>query len=455
MDWFRLFQDHLGEISRMAEKSLACQNASGEVGFEGIVLHAGTTAHYHADDLAVPFRTLPHFARFAPVPGPDHLLLFRPGQTPRLAQVTPAGYWEEPPRAPEHPYREALDVVPVPSFQAGVAVLGDVSRCAYLGSCSEAAAVLGISEQGIEPARLLSALDWYRAYKTEYEVACIREANRTAARGHRAVRAALREHECERAIHAAYLEATGALDAETPYPNIIAWDDRSSVLHYQRKRTTRPDPGCTFLIDAGATHHGYASDVTRSYALEGAHPAFVEALDAIESLQQRLVAAVEPGGSYVDLHARALRGVAEILCQLGVLRVRVEEAQERSLALAFLPHGLGHHLGLQVHDVGGQQVTPEGEQRLPPAEHAYLRTTRDLDTGHVVTIEPGLYFIPQLLEPHRSGETANAFAWSLIDDLTACGGIRIEDDVHVTASGAENLTRPFLAGHLGEVDELV
>ena len=453
MDWYRLFQDHLGEISRMAEKSLACQNASGEVGVEGIVLHAGTTARYHSDDLAVPFRTLPHFGRFAPAPGADHILVFRPGETLRLAQVTPADYWEEPPRKPEHPFWDLLDILPVSSFQAGVAALGDVSGCAYLGSSPEAAAALRIPAQAVEPGRLLSALDWYRAYKTDYEVACIREANRTAGRGHQAVREAVGERKSEREIHATYLTATGALDAETPYPNIVAWDDRSSVLHYQRKRTTSPDPGHTFLIDAGATHHGYASDVTRSYALAGAHPAFVEALDAMERLQQRLVASVEPGGSYVELHARALWGVAEILCQLGVLRVGVEEAHERSLALPFLPHGLGHHLGLQVHDVGGQQVTREGEHRPPVESHPYLRTTRDLDVGHVVTIEPGLYFIPQLLEPHRSGETANAFAWSLVDDLIPCGGIRIEDDVHVTPTGGENLTRPFLAGHAAELDD--
>ena len=453
MDWLRLFQDHLGEISRMAEKSLASQNASGGVGVEGIVLHAGTAARYHSDDLAVPFRTLPHFARFAPAPGADHILVFRPGEALRLALVTPADYWEEPPRGPEHPFRDLLDILPVSSFEAGIAAVGDVSHCAYLGNSPEAAAALRIPAQAVEPPRLLSALDWYRAYKTDYEVACIREANRIAARGHRAAREAAWEGKSEREIHAAYLMATGALDAETPYPNIIAWDDRSSVLHYQRKRTAPPDPGHTFLIDAGATHHGYASDVTRSYALAGAHPAFVQALDAMEGLQQRLVTSVEPGGSYVELHARALWGVAEILCQLGILRVGVEEAHERSLALPFLPHGVGHHLGLQVHDVGGQQVTREGEQCPPAERYPYLRTTRDLDVGHVVTIEPGLYFIPQLLERHRGGKSANAFAWSLVDDLIPCGGIRIEDDVHVTATGAENLTRPFLAGHGPERDD--
>ncbi len=453
MDWPRLFQDHLAEISRMAEKSLAVQNESGGVGVEGIVLHAGTTARYHADDLAVPFRTLPHFARFAPVPGPDHILVFRPGEAVRLAQVTPSDYWEEPPRGPEHPFQDLLDIVQVPSFEAGAVVLGDLSDCAYLGSRADAAEAMGIPPRAVEPSALMSALDWYRAYKTDYEVACIREANRTAARGHLVARKAVVAGKPEREIHAAYLAATGALDGETPYPNIVAWDDRGGILHYQRKRLTPPDPGHTFLIDAGATQHGYASDVTRTYARPGAHPAFAHALDAMELLQQQLTAMVEPGGSYVELHAHAVWGVAGILCELGVLRVDVEEAYERALALPFLPHGLGHHLGLQVHDVGGQQATREGERRPPPEEHPYLRTTRDLDIGHVVTVEPGLYFIPQLLEPHRSGDTAAAFDWSLVDALVSCGGIRIEDDIHVTSAGGENLTRPVLPGHADEVGE--
>lgn len=447
MDWHRLFDGHLGEISRRAEESLAVQNDSGGVGGEGLVLHAGRAARYPADDLALPFRTLPHFARFAPVSGPEHLLVFRPGQAIRLAQVTPCDYWEEPSMSPAHPFQDLLDVVRVSSFEAGAAALGDLSDCVYLGSCAAAAAALGIAKRAVEPQGLVSALDWYRAYKTDYEVACIREANRTAARGHVAARKAVFERKTEREIHAAYLVASGALDGETPYPNIVAWDDRSSILHYQRKRVTAPDPGHSFLIDAGATQYGYASDITRTYALPGVHPAFVQALDSMERLQQRLTASIEPGASYVDLHAQAVCGVAEILCDIGVLRVGLEEADERGLARAFLPHGLGHHLGLQVHDVAGQQVSREGEYRAPPAQYPHLRTTRDLAVGHVVTLEPGLYFIPQLLEEHRSGDTADAFDWSLIDALLPCGGIRIEDDIHVTSTGAENLTRPVLAGH--------
>ena len=443
MDLSGLFRDHIRSVCVMAEDALAVSAAAGR-GFDGIVFHAGSATCYPADDLAIPFRSLPHFARFAPVPGPDHLLRFRPGEPPRLARVVPVDYWEEPPATPDHPFAETLEVASAPDLLAAAVLLGDVSGCAYVGSDPGVAERLGLRDGAAEPRALLSALDWYRAFKTPYEVACIREANRIAAQGHRAARAGFDALHSEREIHAEFLAATEAQGHETPYPNIIAWDDRASVLHYTRKRTTSPDPGHSFLIDAGASCHGYASDVTRTFAMPAAHPVFRAALERMESLQRQLAESIRPGGSYVELHARAIHGVAQILSDLEILKVPADEAVQRGLASPFLPHGVGHHLGLQVHDVGGQQLTPGGERRSPPEAHPKLRTTRDLDVGQVVTVEPGLYFIPLLLARYRSGADASAFDWPLVDALVPCGGIRIEDDVHVTESGCENLTRAFL-----------
>jgi Xaa-Pro dipeptidase len=293
----------------------------------------------------------------------------------------------------------------------------------------------------------MSPLDWTRATKTPYEVDCIREAGRLAATGHAAVRAGVAALRSERELHQDYLSAAGMLDSETPYGNIVAWDDRAATLHYETKRATRPDPGHVFLIDAGALHLGYASDITRTYARDGAHPVFRSLLDGMEEMQRQLVASVRPGTSYPAIHQAAHRGVAKLLTQAGVLRVSAEAAFERGLTRPFFPHGVGHHLGLQVHDVGGKQVSPRGDRQESPAEHPFLRTTRDLAPGHVVTIEPGLYFIPMLLEPFRSGPDAAAFDWGLVDALTPCGGIRIEDDILVTDGGHEDLTRPFVPGH--------
>ena len=101
---------------------------------------------------------------------------------------------------------------------------------------------------------------------------------------------------------------------------------------------------------------------------------------------------------------------------------------------AFFPHGIGHFLGVQVHDVAGKPVPS-------PADAPFLRLMRTLEPGMVVTIEPGLYFIPSLLEPLLSGPLERHINRPLLDELQGCGGIRIEDNVVVTDSGCRNLTR--------------
>jgi Xaa-Pro dipeptidase len=448
VDLVPLFEDHIKRIRHDTERALAQSREAGHA-YEGIVFDAGSQTYYHADDHAIEFHPAPHFARFAPVAGPDHLLVFVPGARPRLVRVVPRDYWYEPAAEPAHPYAQVLDVTTVASPEDAVREARAVARFAYIGGDPQRARALGIDPRAVEPAALLAPLDWARAFKTPYEVACIREAARIASLGHHAVRQGVEQRLSERQLHATFLAASGLLESESPYTNIIAWDDRSSILHYQTKRTSRPDPGAVLLIDAGAVAHGYASDITRTYVRNGAHPVFRTLLDRMEAAQRRLVAAVRPGASFLDLHLTAHREIAEMLSETGVLKVSAAEAFERGLTRPFFPHGLGHHLGLQVHDIGGRQVSSGGEQRDPPPAHPYLRTTRDLAPDHVVTIEPGLYFIPMLLEPHREGPEARAFDWSLVDALVPSGGIRIEDDIRVTEKGHEDLTRDLVPGHLG------
>jgi Xaa-Pro dipeptidase len=277
-------------------------------------------------------------------------------------------------------------------------------------------------------------------------VECIREAGRISARGHAAVRRGVAALRTERELHLDYLNACGILESECPYNNIIAWDECAATLHYETKRTTKPNPGHVLLIDAGALHLGYACDITRTYVREGVHPVFRSLLDGMEKMQRELVAMVAPGVPYVSIHEAGHRGIAQMLCETGILKTNADEAFAKGYTRPFFPHGVGHHLGLQVHDVGGKQINPKGDRVDSPANHPFLRTTRDLATGHVVTIEPGLYFIPMLLEPFRASGGA-AFDWKLIDTLVPCGGIRIEDDILVTERGCEDLTRSSVPGH--------
>ncbi|MGE0707459.1 MAG: Xaa-Pro dipeptidase [Planctomycetota bacterium] len=434
-DWKGLFAAHLARAVSATQAALAaCE-------LPGVVVHAGRELHYHADDQEVPFHTVPHFARFAPIPGPEHLLLVPRVGAPRLLRVVARDFWVEPPASPPAWVTDALPTEEVSSAHQARQVCGQRPGWAYLGNDPAAAVALGAV---VEPPALVQRLDWERAYKSDYEVACLREAACLAAIGHTVVREGAARGATEHELHLAYLEATGLLGRSTPYENIVAWDRHAAVLHYPHKRREPPRPGRTFLIDAGATCHGYASDITRTWLLEGSHPVFRALFEGMVRLQDELVEAVAPGLEYVALHQRAFRGVTELLCAQGLLRVSADEAYDRRLAFPFFPHGLGHHLGIQVHDVGGKLRGPVGDPVPPPEDFPWLRTTRALEVGHVVTIEPGLYFIPLLLDGYRKGADVAAFDWGTIDGLLDSGGIRIEDDVLVTASGRENLSRPYL-----------
>ena len=165
---------------------------------------------------------------------------------------------------------------------------------------------------------------------------------------------------------------------------------------------------------------------------------------SIEALQQRICAEVRPGVDFVVLHAFAHRQVAAVLREHELVKCSADEAVSTGITRAFLPHGLGHLLGLQVHDVGGHLKDPEGNKAPPPREHPHLRNTRTIEPRHVFTVEPGLYFIEMLLRPFRSGDLSTRFHWKLIDELSPLGGIRIEDNVVVLESGHRNLTRAYL-----------
>jgi len=136
-----------------------------------------------------------------------------------------------------------------------------------------------------------------------------------------------------------------------------------------------------------------------------------------------------------------MRQVAHVAVDLQLISCSVEEALSLQLPQLFMPHGIGHLLGVQVHDVGGHLSDSEGNLLAPPEEFPFLRTTRTLTEDMVITVEPGFYFIGQLLDPIRDTPAGTRIDWPLVDELLHLGGVRIEDNVRVTAGGAENLTR--------------
>ena len=424
-----LFASHISQLQQTYEQAISrIQNDSYRV--DGVLIGSGLAHYYFGDDQTIPFRAYGHFNHWLPVNQPDQLLLIRPGRRPGYYQVVPDDFW----------YEQTIHNAPWWSEH-----LGDCSRLAFLGENSEFARECGIGPQYINPAALLSRLDYARAYKTPYEISRLRQANRLALAGHQAARQCFLEGGSEYRIHMAFLQACDALESETPYTNIVALDEKAAILHYQNKRREsgdRPDGRSqVLLIDAGCRVSGYCSDVTRTSVRDHTPPLFRSLVGAMEVLQHNLVARVAINLPYAELHRQALAGIVQILVDHEILRCSATTATEASLASLFMPHGVGHLLGIQVHDVGGRQKQAEGGILPPPADAPMLRNTRLMEKHMVFTVEPGLYFIPSLLDQARTDRRARLIDWNLVDSLIPLGGIRIEDNVLVAEQGPVNLTR--------------
>ena len=399
---------------------------------------SGSIKRRHRDDIEIPFVAEPYFRVWVPQAFPDAALRIVPGEAPRLVYVRNDDFWTVPAPEPEGVWTDEFDIREVDSREALFRELGDLTAMAGLGESAEGMTELASSN---DPT-LLSNLDYFRAYKTPYEVACIEQANRIAARGQAAAHRLLADRPSEFELNETYCRATGQRESELPYLNVVALNEHAGILHYQQLDREPPSTMHSFLLDAGAQCNGYASDVTRTSS--GADDAFSGLIVSMVAMQQELCAEARPRVDFVALNELAHRLLAELLTAHGLTRCTSDETYARGITRAFLPHGLGHLLGLQVHDAGGHLQAPGGPEQTPPNEHPFLRLRRVLEPGFVVTVEPGIYFIPALLNPLKNRSVASLIDWQLVERFRPYGGIRIEDDILVTESESRNLTRPAL-----------
>ncbi len=445
----RLYLRHVASLEQAYAAVLS--SADGEVGWDALVVHSGTALKRSVyDDQFWPLRPCPHFRHWLPLAEPDALLVLRPGRRPRLIRTTEPSFWEGPPAPETEAFNEALEVSTATS-PAEVRQLVGPGHVAFAGEDATRAESYGASPDGGCPAELIARLDTLRTTKTPYEIACIDEANRRARAGHEALRDAFRAGRAsELDLHLLYLQATAQDDWETPYKNIVALGPHAATLHHVAYGR-QPSRGTfeSLLVDAGATCRGYGSDVTRTWCRgRGAEAdAFAGLVAGLEAMQQRLCAAVRVGSPYEELHDASHREAAAILRDAGIVRGSEEALVMAGVTRAFYPHGLGHSLGLQTHDVGCGL-------RAPRAENPFLRNTSTIEVGQVFTIEPGIYFIDALLAPLRSKPDGAMVNWRAVDALAPLGGVRIEDDVHVEGGQrvVRNLTREQLPGGGGRVD---
>ncbi|KAK4106487.1 hypothetical protein N658DRAFT_512329 [Parathielavia hyrcaniae] len=357
----------------------------------------------------------------------------------------------------------------------------------------------------IDTIKLKPAIECARVIKTDHEIALIRRANAISSAAHKAVLTRAKHQRNERdlqAIFTAYCVAHGA--RHQAYPVIAASGPNASTLHYADNDAPLHHARHVVVLDAGAEWRCYASDVTRTFPLLAAgrfpSPQAAAVYRAVERMQDECVERVRPGVPFYALHLHACAvGVAELL-GLGILcGGTVAEILGRGTVAAFFPHGLGHHVGLEVHDVSGRErlllssraaaaaaaagpgggkvlskrefVGPEQVAALyqellasPPecgmtfeeGEAANAGGKQKLERNMVVTIEPGIYFCREYIEGYFLNDPYHSryINKEELDKYWDVGGVRIEDDILVTDNGYENLTwAPKGQDMLKEIEE--
>ena len=397
-----LYPSHFATLQARAAEALA------RGGFDHLLVPSGNLHYQLFDDRDYPYAVNPQFKAWLPLTrAPGSWLVVTPGAKPKLLFLQPHDYWHVVPAAPGEPQGMTGDHLPN------------------------------------NPQAVLAYLEYHRAFKTPYEIAMMREASRIGVRAHRAAERAFRAGSSEFGIHLAYCQAAGQDANDLPYGNIVCLNEHAAVLHYTDRDRIPPTQARSFLIDAGASFGGYASDITRTYSAQADE--FAALIEAVDAAQLKMCDAVRAGTDYRQLHLDAHLALAGILKDFGVITVSPEAAVQTGVSRAFFPHGIGHGIGLQVHDVAGFAESDHGGTIPKPEGHPYLRLTRVLEPGMVVTIEPGLYFIDMLLDELKAKGQGDAVDWDRVDAFRPCGGIRIEDDVVCTEGVPLNLTREAFA----------
>lgn len=302
----------------------------------------------------------------------------------------------------------------------------------------------GGSELEGRDAALAELMIAMRLVHDEAAVDQLREAAAVTERAHRAGMSATRSGLREAAVRAAMEAPITAAGCSPAYGSIVTV--HGEVLHNERHDGLLADSDL-LLADVGAeTREGFAGDVTRVWPVGGRFSETQRAIyEVVLAAQLAAIEAVRPGVRYLDVHRRAGLSLVEGLCALGILRGAAPDLYARGAAALFFPHGVGHLLGLDVHDMedlGDRAGYAPGRRRSSALGDRYLRLDRDLVPGMCVTIEPGFYQIRRILErPEEVGELESALNRPELARYADVRGIRIEDDVLVTSTGCDVLSQ--------------
>lgn len=287
--------------------------------------------------------------------------------------------------------------------------------------------------------KLREAISEARAFKDAYEIQLMRKAAEISDNSHRAVMSALPIEKNEGHIHAEFVYHSMRQGSKyQAYDPICCSGTDCGTLHYTRN-DQELDEKLLVLIDAGAEWQAYASDVTRVFPISGEWtPKARTIYTTVLQMQEQAMKRCAPGVSWDSLHLLCHEILVAKFLDLGIFQNgTVDEIIAARTSVAFFPHGLGHMLGMDTHDTFGNANYDD-----PDPMYRYLRIRRDLQEGFVVTVEPGIYFNKFLLEPYLSDEKHAKFInQKVLDEYMSVGGVRIEDDILITATGYENFTK--------------
>jgi Xaa-Pro aminopeptidase len=416
-----------------------------------VILWSGQASPRNFPANPFPFRASSHFLYFAGLPLENAVIFLDSGKLELFMDEAPLGsaLWHG-----EMPKREeiaqmiganaAFPLSELKSRATGAATIAVQDTTTYWQQAQ-------ILNRSVAPANAPEGIDRELAYAIASLRLChdagalseLRKAAAVTVEAHKAGMPATSNAKLEAEVRGAMEGMIIAHDMTCAYGSIVTV--HGEVLHNVQYHHPL-QPGDLLLADVGAeTSMGWASDVTRTWPVTGKFsPTQRDLYDIVLAAHDACIDKIRPGVEYYDIHILAASVIAQGLLDLGILRGQVSDLVEMDAHALFFPHGVGHLLGLDVHDMedlGDLAGYEEGRKRSDRFGLCYLRLNRPLQPGMLVTIEPGFYQVPAILnDPELRSKYQDVVNWERLAQFADVRGIRIEDDVLVTEEGTEVLT---------------
>lgn len=430
-----------------------------------VILWSGRSSPRNFPANTFPFRASSHFLYFTGLPLEKAAIRLEGGLLELFMDDAPSGsalwHGEMPKRSEIAQVIGADGAFPMAALESKVEDAATIAAQDYTTALLQSK----VLKRQVAPANALQGIDLELAFaiaslRLTHDCAALAELRSAAAvtvQAHTAGMAATPNAQLEADVRAAMERVIIAHNMTCSYNSIITV--HGEVLHNEQYHHPLK-PGDLLLADVGAeTAMGWAADVTRTWPVSGKFsPTQRDIYNVVLAAHDACIAKIRPGVEYRDIHLLAATAIADGLVDLGILQGNAEDLVEMDAHALFFPHGIGHLLGLDVHDMedlGDLAGYEEGRVRSDRFGLSYLRLNRPLRAGMLVTIEPGFYQVPAILnDPELRSKYQDVVNWERLAQFADLRGIRIEDDVLVTESGSEVLTAA-LPTDAGDIEQLV